>query len=292
MQTAAVIGFNSMLGARLVTELAALGVKVLSVGRGAAADIKLDLESGFSSSLPAGAQADVVFHCAASFADDSPEGLRKNFLVNTAGCLWVLELAAHLRSDALIYAGSVFSHDASDPAKVSSYGFTKAKGEELLAWGMRRLGRRFCSLRFSQLYDTAGACIRHQPWFGRIIAYAANGADLNMPRSDGVRNFLHLDDAVRTTIAAGRSAASGILDVVSPESLTLEEIAAKAYTVFGKGGNITIDAAKSPFRLMHFPDGALAIERLGVKPEISILQGIAAIRDNGTWPAFGPLDVK
>ena len=109
MKTAAVIGANSMLGSGLVSVLSSMGVEVKSVGRYAKADIHLDLEKGFLSPLPENTCVDVIFHCAASFADDSREGIRENFQVNTAGCLWVLELAEHLGCDTIVYAGSVSS---------------------------------------------------------------------------------------------------------------------------------------------------------------------------------------
>jgi nucleoside-diphosphate-sugar epimerase len=291
MKTAAVIGANSMLGTQLASVLSSMGVEVISIGRYAKADIRLDLLKGFLSPLPENTRADVIFHCAASFADDSSNGIRDNFQVNTAGCLWVLELAEHLGCHAIIYAGSVFSIETLEPGKFSSYGFTKAQAEKLLEWGMKRLNRRFCSLRFSQIYDTTGACLRHQTWFGRIIAYAARGMDINMPRSDGFRNFLHLDDAVQMMVAAGQSTASGIFDVVHPESLTYEEITTVAYSIFGKGGRALVDPNKTPFRPIHFPDSAHTFRLLGKSPTVTITEGITRIRDQKTWPAFGPLDV-
>ena len=291
MKTAAVIGANSMLGAQLVSVLSSMGVEVISVGRYAKADIQLDLEKGFLAPLSGNPHADVIFHCAASFADDSREGIRKNFQVNTAGCLWVLELAEHLGCDAIVYAGSVSSLETLELGKYTSYGFSKAQAEELLGWGMKRMNRRFCSLRFSQIYDTAGTCLHHQPWFGKIIAYASRGLDINMPGSDGVRNFVHLDDAVRMMVAAGQSAVNGVLDVVHPESLTYREIALVAYSLFAKGGRVIIDPNKAAFRPINFPDSTRTFSVLGLTPMITISEGIARIRDQGTGHAFGPLDV-
>ena len=291
MKTAGVIGANSMLGAQLMSSLVSMGVEVISIGRYAKADIQLDLKKGFLSPLPPHARADIIFHCAASFADDSSKGIRENFEINTAGCLWVLELAEYLGCTAIVYAGSVSSMATLEPGKFMSYGFTKAQAEELLAWGIQRRHGRFCSLRFSQIYDTAGTCLRHQLWFGRIIAYAARGIDINMPGSDGVRNFLHLDDAVRMMVAAGQSSADGVLPIVHPESLTYKEIATAAYTIFGKGGHVVLDPNKTPFRPIHFPDAAHSFHLLHHTPAISISEGMARIRDQKTWPAFGPLDV-
>jgi nucleoside-diphosphate-sugar epimerase len=196
-----------------------------------------------------------------------------------------------LESKALVYAGSIFSIESSQPGSYSSYGLTKALGEQLLEWGVGRNQGRFCSLRFSQIYDTEGACIRHQPWFGRIIAYAAQGRDINMPPSDGVRNFLHLEDAARFMLAAAECGAEGILDIVYPQSYTYQEIAAIAYSVFGKGGQCLEAGGKTPFRPVNFPDSAQVFDQLGVRPSLSLADGIARIRDRGSAGNFGPLDV-
>jgi nucleoside-diphosphate-sugar epimerase len=157
---------------------------------------------------------------------------------------------------------------------------------------MKRLGGRFCSLRFSQIYDVEGACIRHQPWFGRIIAYAARGLDINLPPSMGVRNFIHVNDAAQVLVAAGyHPTADGVFDVIHPQSLTFHEIAEIAYSVFGKGGQISTDSRKQPFREIHFPDGLHTVETFNSIPYISLAAGISEIRDRGTWTEFGPLDV-
>lgn len=280
-----------MLGSQLVSALASLEVEVSTVGRSANTDIQLDLDSGFLSAIPGGLRSDVIFHCAGSFADDTWSGVRANFQTNAAGCLWVLELAERLKCTSLIYAGSAFSMDKSQPGNYTSYGFTKALAENILDWGIKRLNGRFCSLRFSQLYDTMGSCVQHQPWFGRIIAYAARGLDINLPKSDSVRNFLHLNDAVQMLIAAAESSAIGILDIVHPQSYTYHQIAETAYSLFGKGGRVIIDPQKTPFRPMVFPDGSHAFNLLGQAPAISIEDGMTRIRDQRTWPAFGPLDV-
>jgi nucleoside-diphosphate-sugar epimerase len=291
MKSALVIGANSMLGAQLVKALSTKGIDVLTAGRSPAADIYFDLRDGFLGGLPENIYANVVFHCAASFEGDSWEDIRDNYQVNAAGCSWVLELAKHLHTEVIIYAGSVSSAEESDPANISSYGFSKRQGEDFLEWGMRRLDGRFCSLRFSQIYDTEGISIRHQPWFGRIIAYAARGLDINMPRSDGVRNLLHVEDAANMMFAAGLSSESGILNATHPESFTYQQIANMAYKIFDAGGRVIDSENKAPFRPINFPDSAHTFHLLDQSPKISIWDGILSIHDQQTWPAFGSLDV-
>ena len=289
MNTAAVTGANSMLGRCLTVVLQEAGVTVIPVGRHDEAAIRLDLRTGLQS--PVDVRAEWLFHCAASFADDSPEGIRENHVVNTTGCLHLLDLMERLGSRVLISAGTLSSRQGFDPNGINSYSLTKAHGEELMEWWMGQRDRRFCSIRFPQLYDTAGDCVRHQPWFGRAIVYAAQGQDLNLPASDGPRNYLHIEDAARLMLAAATGTAHGVLEVVHPEMVSGDELSGLAYQIFGQGGEACIVPGKTPFRKVDYPDGAEAFGLLGVSPAISLVEGITRIRDANTAQAFGPLDV-
>ena len=280
-----------MIGTRLVAALASKGLEVIRVGRLKEADIQLDLLEGFKKPILKDMRADVIFHCAAAFAKDSPEGIRQNYQVNASGCLWVLEFAEILECRTIVYAGTVFSEEKSDPKAFTYYGFSKAQGEEVLKWGLERIGGRFCSLRFSQIYDTNGLCVHHQSWLVRVVAYTARGLNINMPPSNGVRNFLHVDDVANFMICAARSPVNGTINVVHPESMTYHDIASIAYRIFGKGGQVLINPNKQPFRPFNFPDGNRALQLLGGPPRICLEEGIKRIRDHKTWSSFGPLDI-
>ncbi|MBD9648169.1 NAD(P)-dependent oxidoreductase [Ensifer sp. ENS09] len=290
MKTAAIIGAGSMLGSQLTAELRARGVETLSVGRSAKDDIVFDLERGCAGTFTA--SADVVFHCASSFGDDSDAGIGQNYATNTASALGVAELVRRLEAKALIYAGSIWSDAALNPERFNSYGLTKALAEQMLSWLLQKQGARFCSLRLSQLYDTDGRCCTHQPWFGRVVAYASRGADIRMPASLGHQNFLHVRDAAGLMIGAAGGALSGINAAVHPERLSYSAIAEIAYEVFDRGGAIKIATEKAPFRAANFPDGAETLSRLDMDPLIAMRDGIAMIKSAGTAEAFGPMDVK
>ncbi|HTO31751.1 MAG TPA: NAD(P)-dependent oxidoreductase [Pararhizobium sp.] len=290
MKTAAVVGARSMLGGELVKRLHERGIATVTIGRSENDDIAFDLTDA-AVSVPASINADVVFHCAASFAGDSDDGFRQNFAANAESAFAVAGLVRDLKATALIYAGSASSDRTLDPGNFTSYGLSKGIAEQLFDWALQRQKIRFCSLRFTQLFDVGGRCCDHQAWFGRIIAYASRGEDISMPRSDGVRNFLHVRDAADVMIRAAESQVAGVLDIAHPESLTIEQIADLAFNVFGQGGRSVIVPEKTPFRPIHFPDGADAFARLGLHPAIGMRDGIAMIRDAGTAPAFGPMDL-
>lgn len=293
MTTAAILGADSMLGREIQRQLRGPGVEVLTVGRSPGNDLLFDIEKPFQKEASAGMQADTLFHCAASFCGDDKEGSRTNFLTNSYGSVNVIELIESLKIKTCIYAGSVSSVKGADNTTLSSYGLSKALGESILEWGMIQSGGRFCSLRFSQLYDTEGRCCAHQPWFGRIIAYAMRGKALRLPPSDGApRNFLHVSDAARLIIHAAEQEISGIWPLCHYEELDTQHIAELAYSEFNNGGEIIIDDSKLPFRPFRFPKSDELYDRLREKPRITMAQGMAMIHHAGYAGDFGPIDVN
>ncbi|KSV71715.1 hypothetical protein N185_23755 [Sinorhizobium sp. GW3] len=289
MKNAAIIGARSMLGSELARRLGARGVETLSVGRSIEDDIRFDLEGDLTGTIDA--SVDVVFHCASGFGDDSDAGVRQNFATNTTSALNVAELVRRLDAKTLVFAGSVWSYEGLNGDRFTSYGLTKALAEQMLGWLLQRQGVRFCSLRLSQLYDTAGLCRTHQPWFGRIIAYASRGATIRMPASHGHQNFLHVSDAADLMIGAADEGLSGVHPAVHPICLSYGEIADIAYDVFG-GGKVEVATEKAPFRAVNFPDGAETLAQLGMHPLIAMRDGIAMIKSARTAEAFGPMDVN
>jgi len=281
-----------MLGKRLTAIFAQEGIAVTTCGRGENSDIMVDLIEGVKTNVPDNLRINTLFNCAASFCDDTWEGCRKNDLINAFGCYWVAELAVKLGCRHVVNAGSLSSVPGVEEHGMGSYGFSKARGEDILEWGLSRSSILFTSVRFPQLYDEYGDCCRHQPWFGRIVAYAAAGKDLHMPKSEGARNFVHVSDAARMLRAASRLGACGRMNVAHFESLTYEQIASLAYSVFKNGGKINEAKEKAPFRKVNFPSGENAFAALKYRPAISMLQGLMMIKDLNTQGNFGPMDVE
>lgn len=291
MRSALVVGARSILGAQLCASLRERGVLVLTAGRAPDDDVFFDLESAVVPAVGQ-TQVNVVFHCAASFEPDTEAGTAKNFCTNTASAWQVAAMCQVLGAKRLVYAGTVSSSYATtDRANYNSYGLSKALGEQILEWALNKAGIGFASLRFSQLYDTEGRCCKHQPWFGRIVAYASHGQDLRLPESQGPRNFLHVEDAAEFMIRAVGNEFSGVLEVVHPQFLTCDELAEMAYEVFGWGGKVVRAPEKPPFRKVAFPAADAVVGALG-QPRIDMREGLLRIKDQNTWQAFGPMDVQ
>jgi nucleoside-diphosphate-sugar epimerase len=283
-----IIGASSMLGRRLHSYLKMTGCQVFTSGRTGNYDILYDLEDVIIPNIPNGLEVDVVFHCAASFADDSWVGCLQNEKINALSGYIVGEIAAKVGCKHLVYAGSIFSSCSS----MTSYGASKLRGEDILEWSLGRNRIQFNSLRFSQLYDEYGECCKHQHWLGRIVAYAFAGQHLRMPAGAAKRNFLHIKDAVSLMCAAAENNITGRLDVCHPESMTCQEVAQLAYDVFRSGGGYEIASEKQAFRDIFIPETSKSFDSLNYWPQISMKHGLEMIKLSGSPGEFGPMDVS
>lgn len=289
-RSALVIGATSMLGRELTSLLRAKGYHIIRCGRSEECELYLDLGAD---ALPAVIQkmwVDVVFHCAAAFGDDSWAGCRLNEKINAAGSYLVAELTVNLNSEMLVYAGSISSYFPPN-SPVTSYGSSKARGEDILEWSLVGKEIGFTSLRLPQLYDEVGECCKHQPWFGRIVAYANAGKTLRMPGGAAKRNFLHVRDAAMIMLTVAQKKMQGRFPACVLESESYEAIARQAYEVFGNGGDIEIAHEKKPFREVFIPESQKTYKLLECAPQINMREGLQLIKERGVVNNFGPMDV-
>ncbi|MFT3848110.1 MAG: NAD(P)-dependent oxidoreductase [Propionivibrio sp.] len=293
MKRVVLLGATSMLGREVERQLRLVGMDVTRAGRSEDCDVVIDLGSGKPLKWTKQCEADVLIHCAAAFYGDDPEGIQSNFRTNVLGAVDTLELAKRMGCDRIVYAGSLSSEVLLEPERpMTSYGMSKLEAERVLNWGVTKEGGTFCSLRFTQLCDTEGLCCMHQPWFGRIIAYASRGLILRMPESEGPRNFLHVSDAARLLIESARSNLSGVYSVTHPRDVDLYALALEACEMFGQGGQVQIDGNKQPFRKIFLPDDRHVFDVLSLEPEVDASHVLRLIQEAGTASRFGPVDVQ
>ncbi len=290
MPSALLVGPGSMLGGRLKERLILLGWDVTTAGRSLECNIFMDLEH-LTLDQDFDVEADVLFHCAGAFGNDSPQGCWLNEKVNSLGSHQVAALARMAGCKQIVYAGTVFSIYENEPRALNSYGASKARAEDILSWWSHRNGQIFTSLRFAQLYDERGACVRHQPWFGRIISYARRGLMLRLPPGDTARNFIHVRDAVESMIFAAIRGVDGIMAITHPVAVSYGDIAKQAYEVFGCGGEIVIAPEKEPFREFFFPEVDVRVMPLSSN-FLSMSEGLITVRDGGYADQFEVFDVS
>lgn len=295
--TSIIIGHTSMLGSALKSRLDQTGGPYITAGRSADSDIHIDL-SVLPPALPKNCvpigDVENIYVLASSFEGDTANGTNANLLVNSASAAYAILLADTLKPQALIYSGSVSSYDDFDIQRgLSSYGLTKRIAEELLEWWARQSKVRFASIRFSQLFDDIGMCIAHQPWIGRIVRYAFEKRPLYMPKSEGKRNFLHVQDAaVLLSEVSQNTHLSGILNGCSPHQYSYEDLARIAFTFNECIDNLNISNEKRPFRPVCLPKDRLLYKVLNQEPMISPARWIEQIAALKSWPCFGPMDVQ
>jgi len=290
-KSALIIGSSSMLGQRLHEYLDKTGFKVFSCGRSDDDDIHYDLKDLALPHIPVGMKADIIFHCAATFSDDSLAGCLDNEKTNALSSYIINELATAIGCKHLIYAGTISSCYSHHSSSMTSYGASKLRGEDILEWSLSRNKIAFTSLRFPQLYDEYGICCKHQLWLGRIIAYAFAGKNLRMPGGNAKRNFLHVDDAIQLMCAAMEKTTTGRLATTHFESITYERIAQQAYDIFDNKGAHELAPEKQPFREIFIPESSETYKLLNYWPKILMNDGIKMIKLAGSAQKFGPMDV-
>lgn len=289
MKCVGVLGASSMLGRALCKLLSCHGIDVIKIGRQSDCDLQFDLNSNVETRCRL--NFDVLFHCAASFADDSPEGAILNFQQNSYSASRILRLMDEAGCCQLVYAGTLSSAIDFDPLGYTSYGLSKFMAESQFAWCLNKKSSLFCSLRFTQLIDDDGDCIRHQPWIGRIVAYAGSGGELALPDSLGPRNFLHVQDAAELMLRAALQKVQGIFPVLSDEYWLMHHLAELAYSVFSKGGSWHINLQKTPFRQVNYPAQAELWSLLQYQPQLTMEQFFRRLAKLDATTRFGPLDV-
>lgn len=292
MKQVAVLGASSMLGQALCQQLVEQNISVIRIGRSSDSDIQFDLSGDNVDFSKIQLKADTFFHCAASFGGDDDAGIALNLKVNAHSALKVTLLSTQLGCQRFIYAGTLSSRSDFDPSGYNSYGFSKALAEQQFTWLLKKSGIDFCSLRFTHLYDTFGLCRKHQPWFGRAVAYAAKGAQLELPDASALRNFLHVDDAAQFLLLAAEAEITGVFSAVYPHSVSMSELIGMAYRVFDRGGQYRTNEKKLPFRQFQYPDGNDCWELLNFWPGISLEQTFTQVKLLGLENKFGPLDVS
>jgi nucleoside-diphosphate-sugar epimerase len=292
---AIILGHTSMLGLALKRKHADKGVPYITAGRSHDSTIHVDLsvQPASNPNLNGHNDIDCIYVLPSSFENDSLPGITTNIRINTAGCTNIIALASATKASSIVYAGSVFSNREYDITQgLSSYGMSKNLAEQLLAWWSARNGVRFASIRFSQLYDDYGLCVRHQPWIGRIVRYGFERKNLFMPASTSVRNFLHVDDAASLMVEASvNSSLHGILNGCAPINNSYADMAETVFQHNDCIGRLRKAARKEPFRPVSIPTNPLLFEMVNQAPKISFDTWVKRIEYLKTWQSFGPMDV-
>ena len=289
LKTVAILGHTSMVGSMLLNKLKLSGKYLpVTIGRDPSSDIVINFDTKKFDTKKEIPKIDTLFHCISSFESNSTVALKSNYDINVTSSLLVIDIIERFSIDHLIYVSSVSIYEKNK----SYYGLTKYLAENIYSSYCQLNFKKFLSLRFSQINDSYGKCIKHQAWFGRIIRYTEKGLDLNMSVEKSLNNFIHVDDVARILIGSEKKQLQGFFDVLHPQSFSYHEIARKAYKIFNNGGKVIINPNKLPFHYFNFKYDDLIYQKLEFYPEWDIEKTIKDIKKLNSSDNFGAFDVE
>lgn len=285
-----VTGANGFIGQQLVRELSASGAFVVGFGRGAGTPANCDLyikgalcNGTFSQALELGGSPARVYHFAggstvgASIA--SPLNDFDSNVATTASLLEFLRCQAPgagflLASSAAVYGAghrtAVTAESRLSP--LSPYGQHKRIAEQLVHSYAENFGLRGTVLRIFSIY---GPSIRKQLLYDVCFRLAGGEAPLVLSGTgDEVRDWLHVEDAVRSIVAA-IDPDPGVVQVYNVASGTGTNIRTVASLVCAAWGSSSprfsgVVRSGDPQRLFADPSSLLP----NFVPEIQLADGL------------------
>lgn len=263
-----IVGGRSALAQALKPALAEFA-EVITAGRHGC-DVSVDLAASPAAiALPVG--LDAVVNAAALASGDTATMES----VNALGVLKLCRACAKASSGGLVQVSSIFATLAETSPFFGAYALSKRHGEELARLACSESGLPLAILRPSRLYGVGAAQRRHQPLLGTIIDRAAVGADIEFHGGhDAVRNFLHIDDLAVIVARVVRHGVTGTFNCLGGEDLPLSAIAAAAIAAFGSTSRVCFRRDLPAIPDCVFPADDRLYERIGIRPSISMVQGM------------------
>lgn len=215
--SALVTGASGFIGRALATRLVAEGWIVSCLGRNdpsipgarflkvrSLADAELHRAVG-------GRRIDVVFHLAAYGVSPGDRETTTAFEANVQGTASVVEMAAKVGADTLVYTGSCSEYADCEPGHLISedhpltttnlYGASKAAAGIWAAATARQLGVSFRWIRLFGVFGPGEAPHRLLP---SLVSSLQRGQPVDLSPGYQMRDMLHIDEAVSGLIEAAR----------------------------------------------------------------------------------------
>ncbi|WP_373532546.1 NAD-dependent epimerase/dehydratase family protein [Vampirovibrio sp.] len=273
-----IIGGHSMVGKRLLDRLGP-NFEVRTAGRHPEDDVWFDLlEEGLAPELSQAA-FDVVIHCAASFADNSPEGFLLNQKTNAGGALQVTRLLQAVGCNRLIYVSSISIFDHPENQYYGSYGLSKRHAQEMLELYARFHHIRFTALMLSQIYDDRGEAKKHQAFIYHLLEMARTNQECVLwGHQSPLRNLLFIEDVTTLIEKVIEQDLVGSYVCAHPQSPSILEIAKTAYEVFDHPPQIRIDPTQPNPPSIFVPIDFSIYERLNYFPQTDLKTGFLKYR--------------
>jgi nucleoside-diphosphate-sugar epimerase len=240
-------------------------------------------------------RADVLVHLAAAGVQSRDRDWTRMAAVNLVQPLALLDEAARAGVERVVLAGTCLEYtghgrlpdalapearcDESSPTEPADpYGATKAAGGQLQRARARELGLGAWYLRFASMYGPGDDPAKLLP---SAIRAAAARETFEMTGGEQVREWLHVDDAVRALIAAieiGPPEPSTMLNVGTGEGVRLRDVVAAVFEIAGADASL-VRAGARPYRSgdVHrlVMDASRAARALGGwRPRVGLREGL------------------
>lgn len=233
-------GASGFLGKRLIERLSKEGHEVFVLARrqpddlAGATFVKGDItdKQQLAEAAQASGQIDAVIHLAANVPKTKDEDVASAMCeVNVVGTVNVLEAFGPITKN-FVYASTAEVYGLPEtnepiseqltPQPLSYYGASKLAGELFCRVYGQRNNLPVSMLRFSVMYGPGDTINRAIPNF---INKALAGENLEVFGGEEVRDYLHLDDAVRALQLAATRAQAGVFNIGTGHGVAIKDVA-------------------------------------------------------------------
>jgi nucleoside-diphosphate-sugar epimerase len=288
---ALIIGSEGNIGKPLVKQLRGKGYETL----------ELDIRSGWRDNfmmadinnpldlLPAfDWKPDVVFILAAVVSRVTCEqapGLAVS--TNLAGINNILQLCKKVDAMTVYFSTSevygpeceTMDEAISDPKPNNRYGLTKLLGEKLVEYEVQQYGLRAVSLRPFMIYDENETLGDHRSAMIRFASDLYRGKPIHV-HNGSYRGWMHINDAVRAIECAANVSEYSVINIGHPDVHPVAELAEMIRLELGASKEL-VRTNEIPPRMTLIKQPVLKRQEkiLGIKPEVSLAEGVKKVCD-------------
>ncbi|MBT4510595.1 MAG: NAD(P)-dependent oxidoreductase [Chloroflexi bacterium] len=167
----------------------------------------------------------------------------------------------------------------SDPKPNNRYGLTKLLGEKLVEYEVQQYGLRAVSLRPFMIYDEEETLGDHRSAMIRFASDLYRGKPINVHKGS-YRGWMHISDAVRAIESAGNVKEYSVINIGNPDGCPVAELAEMIREELGASKDLVRTNEIPPrMTLIKQPSLKRQEEILGIKPEVSLAEGVKRVCD-------------
>lgn len=219
---------------------------VLTVGR-RNSNIIFDLAKDEELVLPKG--IDVVINFAGVLHADSDEEIQNMVATNVLAIVKICEAARKAGVRHIILISTINAALSKTSHYYGYYALTKRQGEELASLYCRRMGIKLCIIRPSQIFGPDPEYGKIQVLFYAMIKSALRNQPIFIYGShDAERNYIFSENLFRVIDEAIDRESEDFIEVISPENVTLSEVAKTIVKTVGSSSEIFFQKDKNDIK--------------------------------------------